>query len=111
MSITKAHASTILNYSPQKTRLVINVIRGMQLDLAMDALKKMNKPKAKKIYFLLKNAAVSNGLTESDYKNHKIQAIVAEEAQTYKRIVPRARGSAFQIRRRYSRIKVQLSNI
>lgn len=106
---TKYNASTVLNYSPRKTRLVLNVIRGSVLSHAMDTLKGMNKGKTKKIFNLLKSAASNLNLTESDYSSYKIESIIAEEAQKLYRVVPRARGSAFRIRRRYSRIKVTLA--
>ena len=104
----KYTASTILNYSPQKTRLVINVLRGKKLDIALSQLTNIRKGKTKKIYNLLTSAASNLSLTEDQYSNYIISTIVAEEAQKYYRTVPRARGSAFRIRRRYSRIKVLL---
>lgn len=102
-------ASTVLNYSPRKTRLIINEIRGLSLDKALDYLTRINKKGSKKISDLLKSAANNLSLTEGDYPNYKVKTIVAEEAQRLYRIVPRARGSAFRIRRRYSRIKVTLA--
>lgn len=106
---TKFNASTVLNYSPQKARLIINEIRGLSLDQALEALPRINKKGSKKISDLLKSAASNLSLTEADYPTYLVSAIVAEEAQKLYRIKPRARGSAFRIRRRYSRIKVQLS--
>ncbi|MEM1312008.1 MAG: uL22 family ribosomal protein [Patescibacteria group bacterium] len=109
MSI-KFTATTVLNYSPRKARLVINVIRGMNLEDALITLKSLNKGKTKKIYNLLTSAASNLKLAENDYPNYSIEVIIAEEAQKLYRVVPRARGSAFRIRRRYSRIKVLIGN-
>ncbi len=108
-STSKPHASTELNYSPRKARLVINLLRGQRLDKAMELLKHLKKGKTKKFYDLLKSAAANLGLAESEYGNFVVQNIVAEEGQRLYRAVPRARGSTFRIRRRYSRIKVDLS--
>lgn len=102
-------ASTLLNYSPQKTRLVIDQLRGLDLLNALDKLPNINKKVTKKIYDLLKAAANNLDITESDFKDYKIETIIAEEAQKLYRIVPRARGSAFRIRRRYSTVKVELA--
>jgi ribosomal protein L22 len=102
------NATTLLAYSPQKTRLIINPIRGAVLEEAMDWLKFLKKGENKKIHDLLKSAASNLGLTESDYANYQIQSIVAEEAQTYLRYKPRARGMVGKIRRRYSRVRVAL---
>lgn len=108
-TINNYTASTILNYSPQKTRLIINEIRGLALDKAILTLKSMQKPKAKKIYQLLKSGASNLKLVEGDYSDYSVVAIVAEEAQRLYRSMPRARGSAFKIRRRYARIRVELA--
>lgn len=104
-------ASTIMSKSPRKVRLMIDPIRGIKLDSAMEIVKTMNKGKTKKIYDLLKSAASNGQLTEAEYSNYLIKTIVAEEAQRLYRVVPRARGSAFRIRRRYSRVKVELEKI
>jgi large subunit ribosomal protein L22 len=104
----KFTATTVLNYSPRKARLVINTIRGANLDQALDSLKTLNKGKTKKIYNLLLSAASNLKLVENDYPTYTVSTIIAEEAQKLYRVVPRARGSAFKIRRRYSRIKVLL---
>ncbi len=101
-------ASTVLAYSPRKARYIINEIRGKRLDKALDLLTKLNKGQSKKVYNLLKSAASNLSLTESDYAVYTIKTVTAEEAQRLYRTRPRARGSAFRIRRRYSRIKVLL---
>ncbi len=108
---TKFDASTSLNYSPRKARLIINTIRGSKLGKAMSQLKYNSRPKSKKIYHLLKNAACSLSLLEQEYDNYKIAMIVAEEGQRLYRSVPRGRGTAHKIARRYSRIKVALEPI
>lgn len=104
-------ASTVLKYSPQKARLIINVLRGKIVANALDDLLYMNKGQAKKVFNLVKAACNNLSLTESDYSNYIIESIVAEEAQRYYRVVPRARGSANRIRRRHSRIKISLKSI
>jgi large subunit ribosomal protein L22 len=107
----EACTSTVLNKSPQKVRLIINPIRRMRLDLALETIKTLNKGKTKKVYDLLMNAANNLKLTSSDYNQYLISEIWADEAQKLYRIVPRARGSAFKIRRRHSNIKVRLQKI
>ncbi len=109
--MTKSTASTTVNYSPRKSRLVINEIRGKSLSVALDTLKSMNKGKTKKFYNLLLSAASNLKLTPSEYSLYNIDQIIAEEAQILYRVVPRARGGSSRIRRRYSRIKVQLMHL
>ena len=101
-------ASTLLKYSPLKARDIINVIRGVRLDVAMVQLQMMKRPQSKNIARLLKNAANNLGITEADYGMYKISSITAEDAQKLYRIKPRARGRADRQVKRYSRIKVTL---
>ena len=108
MSVVTFSASTLLNYSPRKSRLVINPLRGKILSQAMIDLTNMNKGKTKKFYNLLKCAANNLNLSEADYDKYYISAILVEEAQRLYRMMPRARGVSNKIRRRYSRIKVAL---
>jgi large subunit ribosomal protein L22 len=102
----KGDASTVYNYSPRKARLIIDQIRGKTILEALDILKHSPKSKSKKIAHVLLNAANNKGLTESDLGIYLIKSILVEEAQRLYRIQPRARGSAFRIRRRYSKVKV-----
>jgi large subunit ribosomal protein L22 len=111
MTKSEYNASTLLAYSPRKSRLIINSIRGMRLDKALDALTVINKGKSLEVSKLLLNAANNMKITEASYTNYFIDKIVAEEAQKLYRVVPRARGTAFRIRRRYSRVKVQLTSL
>jgi ribosomal protein L22 len=108
MPLKNYTASTVLNYSPRKTRLVINPIRGMILSKAMDQLAHNGRPKSKKIYMLLKSAAYNMKLVESDYDAFTVDSIFAEEAQKLYRMRRGTRGSGRKIARRYSRIKVTL---
>jgi large subunit ribosomal protein L22 len=101
-------ASTVLNYSPRKTRLVINPIRGLSLQDALEQLVHNNRPKSKKIYHLLKAAASNLKLVESEFGQFKVSVITAEEAQRLYRMIPRSRGRSEKIARRYARIKVLL---
>lgn len=99
-------ASTLLKYSPRKSRLVINPLRGLTVRAAIDQLLVMNKGGAKGVYKLLKNATNNLGIQEQDYSLFVVKDIVAEEAQTLYRMMPKARGSSAKIRRRYSRVRV-----
>ncbi|MBC7406472.1 MAG: uL22 family ribosomal protein [Candidatus Parcubacteria bacterium] len=111
MSLKNYTASTVLNYTPQKARLVLNIIRGMVLSQALEQLAHNSRPKSKKIYHLLLSAASNLSLVETEYDKFKVDSIFAEEAQRLYRSIPRARGTAHRIARRYSRIKVTLAAI
>ncbi len=109
MTYPKFTASTVVNYSPRKTRLVINPIRGLKLDQALLQLSNNGRSKSKKIYNLLKSAASNLKAIESEYKAVTVSTIVAEEDRKLYRMVERGRGSGHKIARRYSRIKVILT--
>jgi large subunit ribosomal protein L22 len=109
MSTKNFTASTVINYSPRKTRLIINPIRGAVLTNAFEQLEHNSRPKSKKVYDLLKSAASNLNLTANDHKSYVVSTIVAEEAQRLYRMIPRSRGSAHKIARRYSRVKVILT--
>jgi large subunit ribosomal protein L22 len=101
-------ASTVINYSPRKTRLIINPIRGAALQDALEQLKNNSRSKSKKVFQLLRSAASNLKLTEAEYGNYVVATIFAEEAQRLYRSIPRSRGTAHKIARRYSRVKVTL---
>ncbi len=107
----KFTAHTTLNYSPRKSRLIINTIRGQDLNSAIANLMSNGRPKSKKIFDLIKSAASNLKLTEEEFGDYKIETIVVEEAQRLYRMMPRARGSSSKIRRRYSRIKILVSPV
>lgn len=102
-------ASLLINHSPRKTRLIINAIRGKNLEDALNILSFSSKPKAKQVSKLLVSAAHNLKLQVGVYSDYLVSSITAEEAQTYYRVQPRARGSANRIRRRYARVKVSLT--
>jgi large subunit ribosomal protein L22 len=111
MAIKKTFdATTLLKYTPRKARLIINALRGLTVKAAVDQLFVMNKGAAKDVYKLIKNATNNLGIQEQDYALFMIKEIVAEEAQRLYRIMPRARGSASKIRRRYSRVRVVIES-
>src|SRR6056297_2869502 len=100
MTKNRCSAQTLINYSPRKARLITNSLKGLTLEEAIWQLKFMDKGKTKKFFNLIKLAANNLGISQEEYSQYKIQTFVAEEAQTYYRIRPRARGSAFRIRKR-----------
>ncbi len=96
--------------SPRKVRQVCDLIRNKS---AADALKILRFCEKKEIALTL-TKLINSGLaiaTESnkyDIDNLVVGTIFADEGQTLKRIMPRAQGRAFKIRKRTSHITVQL---
>ncbi len=109
-TVTEAKAK-LLNYgvTPRKVRLVIDLVRGKDLDTAYAILENCPKMCAKDIEKLIKSAeanAVNNFHMNRD--SLYISEITANDAMRLKRILPRAKGSASGLIKRWSHVYVTL---
>ena len=96
--------------SPKKVRLVVDVIRGLDVPIAENQLKFMNKGAVVPILKLL-NSAVANAEHNFELKkdNLYIKEIKVDQGPTLKRWMPRAMGRATTIRKKSSHISIVLS--
>ncbi|HJN62718.1 MAG TPA: 50S ribosomal protein L22 [Candidatus Paceibacterota bacterium] len=95
--------------SPRKVRLVSDLIKGKSVVRASTQLNFLNK-RASKVVGKLIDSAVSNA-KENDSVNKDdlfVKSIKVDEGPTLKRMRPRARGSAYLIRKRTSNITLEL---
>lgn len=95
--------------SSRKAKLVIDLIRNKGIDEAYGVLKYMPRNASAILLKLLKSAeanAVNNNQLNRD--NLFVSEIYAEQGPTLKRIMPRAQGRAFRIRKRTSHITLVL---
>lgn len=101
-----------LRMSPRKARLVIDVVRKMPVNAALDQLKFINKKATDPIACLVRSA-VANGVNtyglEAD--NLYIKEIRSDEGVMLKRWMPRAHGRATSIRKRGCHLNVILAEI
>lgn len=101
-----------LRVSPKKVRLVAGLVRGKEVNKALNELKFLNKKSALPILVLLKSA-ISNA--EHNFKlskdNLKILEITVDQGMTLKRYMPRAFGRASMIRKKMSKIEIILTEI
>ncbi len=98
--------------SSQKLRLVANLIRGKNVNLALNILNFTNKKAAVLIRKVLKSAlfnAINNKGMQRDIL--KISKIYIDKATLIKRIFPRAKGRVNYISKRTSHITVFVSDI
>ena len=103
-----AHAKYV-RISPRKVKIVIDLIRGKNVDDALAILKFTPKAASPIVYKLLSSAianAVNNN--EMDRKALYVAEIYANPGPTLKRYVARSRGSASPMLRRTSHISVIL---
>ncbi|MDP3559768.1 MAG: 50S ribosomal protein L22 [Legionellaceae bacterium] len=97
--------------SAQKTRLVANLIRQMNVSRAVDVLKFTQK-KAAKIILKLLESVLANAENNygADIDQLKISTIHVDEAATLKRMSPRAKGRGNRICKRTSHITIIVSD-
>ena len=98
-----------IRISPQKARLVADVVRGMEVDRAITTLRFMPK-KAAAILRQVIESAVANATQDDqvDVDNLFIKKIFIDGGPSLKRIRPRAMGRATGIIKRTSHITVIL---
>ena len=98
--------------SPRKVRLIADVVRGKKVKEVFPVLDNLSKRAAEPIKKLLKSAVANAVHNESLDKDKLIVSeIRVDEGVTLKRWRPRARGRAFPIRKRTSRVMVCLTEI
>lgn len=106
--LVRAHARN-LRIAPRKMRLVTNLVKNMRLNDAVTQLQFTNKKGAKMLQKLLQSAAAN---AEHNYSLNRdglfIKTITCDMGPVMKRSFPRARGSAFMIRRKMSHVNVEL---
>jgi large subunit ribosomal protein L22 len=96
--------------SPRKTRLVADMIRGKDIQPALNILKFSPQPSARLIAKLLKSA-VANAEQKgvSDVDRLFVKTIFVDGGAVLKRFLPRAMGRASRIRKPTSHISVILA--
>jgi large subunit ribosomal protein L22 len=95
--------------SARKGRLVADLIRGKKAEEAQVILKYTHRKTAEPMLKLL-NSAIANAENVDSVKKQDlfISKVLVNEGPTYKRLMPRARGSADRIRKRTSHIVIEL---
>ena len=93
--------------SPQKVRLVVNMVRGKKVDEALTILNFLPTPAAKAVAKLIKSAAAS---AENNFQmspaDLRISTIYCDSGHTLKRYRPQARGRISPILKRSSHLTV-----
>lgn len=99
-----------IRISPRKVRLVADLVRGEQVDIARTKLKYTNKNAAEYVSKVIGSAAANirdQFDDESlDNENLVVREIYVDEGPTLKRIQPAPMGRAHPIRKRTSHITV-----
>ncbi|GHE93907.1 50S ribosomal protein L22 [Thalassotalea piscium] len=93
--------------SAQKARLVVDQIRGLNVEKALEVLQFSNKSAAELVKKVL-NSAIANAEHNegADIDELFVKTIMVDDGPTMKRIKPRAKGRADRILKRTSHITV-----
>ena len=108
--VSKA-TSRFIRMSPQKARLVVDLIRGKNVNEALMTLKFTNKPKSTREIEKVVKSAVANATQKDenlDVDNLFVEACFINEGPRLKRIRPAPMGRAYRYQRRTSHITIQL---
>ena len=100
---------TMIRMTPQKTRLVADLIRGKDVSEAEAILQFTNKRAAQPMLKLLQSAK-ANAVNNHDMFEDSlfVSKVMVGEGPTLKRFLPRARGRADLLRKRTSHIYLTL---
>ncbi|MFA5746676.1 MAG: 50S ribosomal protein L22 [Candidatus Paceibacterota bacterium] len=99
-----------LRISPRKARLVADLIRGKSVEEAQSILSFTIKRAASPLLKLLNSAAANaKNNFHLDPKELYVAKIWVNEAATYKRVMPRSRGNANEIKKRTCHVDLILA--
>ena len=100
--------------SPRKSRLVADMVRGMEVNHALDVLKYSKKEASNRLSKLLRSAIANweakneDSRKELENGNVYIKTIMVNEGRTLKRIRTAPQGRAARIRKRSNHVTIVL---
>ncbi|MFW5974679.1 MAG: 50S ribosomal protein L22 [Bacteroidota bacterium] len=100
--------------APRKMRLVAGLVRGMQVDEALQVLKHSPQAASKYLYKLLLSAIanwqVKNEGQRMEEANLYIKQILVDSGRMLKRIQPAPQGRAHRIRKRSNHVTLEIDS-
>ncbi len=101
--------------SPRKMRLVADLIRGLDVNKALDLLRYNAKDASKDVEKLVMSAVsnwqVKNEKVRLEDSKLVVKEIFVDQAKTLKRIRPAPQGRAYRIRKRSNHVTVIIGNM
>jgi large subunit ribosomal protein L22 len=114
----KQVASARLNNSPtstRKMRLVADLIRGVEVNKALDVLRYNTKEPSKKLEKLLMSAIANwqkkNEDTKIEKSNLFVKEIFVNQGRTLKRLRPAPQGRGYRVRKRSNHVTIILDSM
>lgn len=105
---TEASAKALnVKVTPRKARLVIDLVRGKDVDVALDILNNTHKRAASSVAKVIKSA-YANAVNNFNMNGDKLYVaeIMASDSIKMKRYLPRAKGSASGLVKRFANVYV-----
>ena len=101
-----------LKASPQKVRLVADLVRGKKVEEALNILRFTRKSCAKDLEKLLRSAVANaeNKEASADVDELVVSKIYVNEGPREKRIQPAPMGRAYQVQKRKAHVTVHVSD-
>jgi large subunit ribosomal protein L22 len=99
-----------LKASPQKVRLVADLVRGKHVEEALHILQFTTKSCAKDLEKLLRSAIANAENKDADVDDLVVAKIYVNEGPREKRVQPAPMGRAYQVQKRKSHITVHVSD-
>lgn len=102
--------AVLKNYrqSPRKVRLIADLVRGKKVKDALNTLQFVDKRASEPFAKVIRSAAANATQKGMHADALKITKVTVDKGPTFKRFMPRARGSASRINKRNSHITVEL---
>jgi large subunit ribosomal protein L22 len=100
--------------SPRKMRLVADMVRGMEVNRALDVLKFSTKEASRKVEKLLMSAIANwqakNEGTRLEESNLYVKTIAVDSGRILKRLRPAPQGRAHRIRKRSNHVTLYVDS-
>jgi large subunit ribosomal protein L22 len=114
----KARAMAVLNNcpsSPRKMRLVVDMIRGIEVNRALDILRYSTKEPSKKVEKLLLSAIANWQKKNEDARVEKsnlfVKEVFVDAGRQLKRLRPAPQGRGYRIRKRSNHVTIILDSL
>jgi len=101
--------------SPRKMRLVADMVRGMEVNRALDVLKFSSKESSRRLEKLVMSAIANwqakNEGSRLEESNLYVKTIAVDSGRILKRLMPAPQGRAHRIKKRSNHVTVSLGSL
>ncbi len=98
-----------LRVAPRKTRLVVNLVRGKDVEEAINILTFTRRAASEPVRKLIESALANAEAVDANIDDLFVEQIFVDEGPTLRRFRPRAQGRATRINKRTSHVTCVLA--